>query len=85
MNNPTLSEEPIKKIYWHIGEIAEMFHVAQSAVRFWEKEFCLHFHRKHGKRIFTQEDIEKIREIDFLLNVEGMKIWGAKRKLESHE
>ena len=82
MNGITYKDEPIKKIYWTMEETSKMFNLAHSAIRFYEKEFCLHFHRKHGKRIFTQEDIEKIREIDFLLNVEGMKIWGAKKKLE---
>lgn len=82
MNSITMKDEPIKKLYYRISEISEMFHVAESAIRFWEKEFDLHFQRKHGKRIFMQDDIDKIREIVFLLNVEGMKIWGAKRRLE---
>lgn len=82
MNGITSKDEPIQKVYWHMTEISEMFHIAQSKVRYWEKELGLHFRRRHGKRIFMQEDIDKIREIVFMIDIEGFTLWGVRRRLE---
>jgi DNA-binding transcriptional MerR regulator len=84
MNGITYKDEPIKKIYWRISEVAERFHVAQSAIRFWLSEFHIEVRRnKKGDRLFTSDDIGKLEEVNFLLNVEGYTHWGAKRKLEN--
>ena len=34
-----LNTSPPKKIFYKISEVAEMFDVKISAIRFWEKEF----------------------------------------------
>ena len=34
-----LKEKPIEKLYYSIGEVATMFGVNVSLLRFWEKEF----------------------------------------------
>ena len=34
-----LKPKTIEKIYWTIGEVAQELSVANSSIRFWEKEF----------------------------------------------
>lgn len=77
-------EKPIKKRYLRIGELAERFKVAQSAIRFWLTEFHIEVKRnRKGNRLFTADDIVKLEEVYFLLKVEGYTLWGAHRKLKT--
>ena len=39
----------IEKIYYTIGEVAELFEVNQSLIRFWEKEFDILKPQKNRK------------------------------------
>ncbi|MBQ5997158.1 MAG: MerR family transcriptional regulator, partial [Bacteroidales bacterium] len=52
-------EKPVEKSYYRIGEVADMFGVNTSLIRFWEKEFDIIQPRKNkkGYRFFTQKDI----------------------------
>ncbi len=76
----------IEKIYYTIGEVAEMFQVNTSHIRFWEKEFdILNPHKnKKGNRFFTKEDIEQIKLIYHLVKERGMTLKGAKQKLKDN-
>ena len=46
----------IEKIYYTIGEVAELFEVNASLIRFWENEFDFLSPRKNkkGNRLFTK-------------------------------
>ena len=48
------------KIYWSIGEVAAIYNVKPSLIRFWEKEFPqIKPHKnKKGDRLFTREDVK---------------------------
>jgi DNA-binding transcriptional MerR regulator len=76
-------EKKIEKIYYPIGEVAEMLDVPVSTVRFWENEFGIlkPMKNKKGNRLFTQSDIRNIKIIHHLLKEEGMTISGVKKKL----
>ena len=52
-----VTEESLK-LYYSIGEVAEMFGVNTSLIRFWEKEFdVINPHKnKKGNRQFTKAD-----------------------------
>lgn len=67
------------KIYYKIGEVADMFNVNTSLVRYWEKEFKIIKPRKSqkGTRLFTNRDIDNFRIIHELVKVKGMTIQGA--------
>ena len=54
----------VKKIYYSMGEVAEMFDVRPSLIRHWETQFaCLKPHKNQkGNRMFTEADIEKLTE-----------------------
>lgn len=73
------------KLYYSIGEVAEMFDVNASLIRFWEKEFSLIKPKKNkkGNRLFTAKDIENLRNIYTLVKEQGYTLDGAKIQLKS--
>ena len=73
----------IEKIYYSIREVAEMFDVNPSLIRFWEKEFDTLQPKKNkkGNRLFTQSDIENIHVIYHLVKERGFTLEGARRQL----
>lgn len=78
-----LKEKTIGRLYWTIGEVAEQLGVNTSMLRYWEKEFgTLRPKRTNkGDRLYTQDDIELVREIHTLLKDRGFTIQGAKEHL----
>ena len=69
------------KIYYSLGEVAEMFDVNQSLIRHWESKFdCLRPHKnKRGNRMFSAEDVEKLKQIYHLVKERGMTLEGARK------
>lgn len=76
-------EKEIEKLYYSIGEVAEIFNVAPSLIRFWESEFDLIKPKKNrkGNRQFTKEDIDNVRTIYHLVKEKGFTLQGAKEML----
>jgi DNA-binding transcriptional MerR regulator len=77
-------EKDIEKKYFSIGEVADMFKVAPSLIRFWESEFDTIQPQKNkkGNRQFTKEDIEQFRIIYSLVKEKGYTLAGAKELLK---
>ncbi len=71
------------KYYYSIGEVAAMFGVSTSMIRYWEKEFDVLRPRKNkkGNRIFTDRDVRYVHVIYQLLKVKGYTLAGAKQAL----
>jgi DNA-binding transcriptional MerR regulator len=80
-------EKPITKLYYSIGEVAKMFDVKTSLVRFWEKEFDILKPKKNakGNRLFTQKDVDNLKVIFHLVKERGFTLDGAKRKLRENK
>jgi DNA-binding transcriptional MerR regulator len=80
-------ETKVEKLYYTIGEVARMFNVNTSLVRFWEKEFDIIKPKKNkkGNRLFTQQDIDNFHIIYHLVKEKGMTLKGAKRKLRENK
>lgn len=79
-------EPKIEKLYYTIGEVADMFNVNTSLIRFWEKGFNIikpHKNKK-GNRLFTPADIENFHLIFHLVKEKGMTLKGAQKKLEEN-
>ena len=78
-------EKSIEKKYYAIGEVAEMFNVATSLIRFWESEFEIIKPKKNrkGNRQFTKEDIENVKLIYHLVREQGYTLQGAKDLLKN--
>lgn len=78
-------EKEIEKLYYSIGEVAEIFNVAPSLIRFWESEFDIIKPKKNrkGNRQFTKEDIDSVRTIFHLVKEKGFTLQGAKEMLRN--
>lgn len=78
-------EKEIEKLYYSIGEVAEIFNVAPSLIRFWESEFEIIKPKKNrkGNRQFTREDIDNVRTIYHLVKEKGFTLQGAKEMLKN--
>lgn len=87
MINMPYKEPVVEKVYYSIGEVAEMFNVNASLIRYWEKEFdVLKPHKnKKGNRLFTKSDVENLRLIYHLLKERGLTLKGAKMKLSQNK
>lgn len=74
----------LSKLYYSIGEVAEMFDVNHSLIRFWEKEFAIIQPKKNkkGNRLFTPKDIENFNKIYHLVKIQGFTLEGAKKELK---
>ncbi|MCB0509745.1 MAG: MerR family transcriptional regulator [Chitinophagales bacterium] len=80
-------EFKVEKLYYPIGEVAEMFEVSTSLIRYWEKEFDILKPRKNrkGNRLFTKVDIENLKLIFHLVKEKGYTLDGAKAKLKGEK
>ena len=80
-------EKQILKVYYSIGEVADMFGVNPSLIRFWEKEVDIikpHKNKK-GNRQFTKADIDNFHLIYHLVKEKGMTLKGAQMKLQKNK
>ena len=78
-----LKKDQNLKTYYSIKEVAEMFGVKESLLRYWETEFP-HLKPKTGGnnvRQYTEKDIEQIKLIYNLVKVRGFKIAAAREML----
>lgn len=77
-------EAEIKKLYYSIGEVAKMFGVSTSLIRYWEGEFANIKPRKNkkGNRLFMDSDIEAVHLVYHLVKEKGYKLEGAKEVLK---
>ncbi len=73
----------LTKRYYPIGEVAEMFRVNTSLIRYWEKEFDILKPKKNrkGDRLFRPEDIRHLELIYYLLRERKFTIEGVRKKL----
>lgn len=80
-------DKPIEKLYYSIGEVADMFEVNVSLIRFWEKEFDILKPKKNkkGNRMFTAKDLENLKIIYHLVKERGFTLEGAKKKLKDNK
>ena len=67
-----------------MGEVAEMFDVNLSLIRYWESKFDILRPKKNkkGNRMFRPEDIENLRIIYHLVKECGMTLEGAQRAMK---
>lgn len=94
--NPEGPVEPIEvpddetlfqKMYYPIGQVAEMFKVNPSLIRLWENEFDILKPRKNGKgdRLFRPEDVKNLKLIHHLIREKKYTMEGAKAFLKRNK
>jgi len=89
MNQMPIFDETDDKLkrYYSISEVADLFGVSKSLIRFWEGEFEMLKPHKNSKgdRRFTQQNLEQIREIYHLVKERGFTLSGAKQELKDRQ
>ena len=82
-----IDPQSLTKRYYKIGEVAKMFGVATSLIRYWEGEFNELKPQKNNKgvRRFLKEDVLVVNKIYDLVKVRGYKLEGAKLALANKE
>jgi len=77
-----------KKLYYSIGEVANILGENASLVRFWSQkfpEFIKPFRNKKGNRLFTPTDVEHLKMIYHLVKVRGMTLEGAHKRMSDNK
>lgn len=73
-----------EKQYYTIGEVAELFKVKTSHIRFWTNEFELKVRTtRKGDRLYTPQQVKEIKAIHHLVKERGFTLNGAKTKLKN--
>src|SRR5258708_8208263 len=82
MGGPASASRP-PKLYFRIGEVAELVGVEPHVLRYWEREFRTIRPTKSakGQRVYSRRDVENLMRVRELLYKEGFTIAGAKKKL----
>jgi len=78
-----MKHEGIRKLYYAIGEVAELTELEAHVLRYWESEFEALRPKKNraGNRVYTERDIALVRRIKHLLREEKYTIEGARQVL----
>lgn len=75
-----------EKQYYSIGEVATLFKVKTSHIRFWTNEFTIKVRTtRKGDRLYTPDQIRQIRTIYHLVKERGFTINGAKARLKTNK
>lgn len=76
-----------EKLIYSITEVADLFDVNPSLLRYWEKEFdFVNPHKSaKGTRQYRKEDVEAIRLVHYLVKEKGLTLAGAKKKLKENK
>jgi len=71
------------KLYYKIGEVAQLIGVKTSVLRFWESEFAFLKPDKSstGQRLYTKKEVDLIHEVKRLLYIEKYTLEGVKLRL----
>ena len=75
------------KLYYSIKEVADMFGLNESTLRYWETEFPYLKPKTSGPakiRQYQEKDIEQIKLIHNLVKVRGFKLAAAKKIINSN-
>ena len=75
-----------EKYYYSIKEVADMFNLNPSTLRFWEKEFpnLKPETNAKGNRKYTKKDIDLIKQIHYYAVTKGMTLKGVKNQLSKN-
>lgn len=79
-------DKEVNKLYYTIGQVAQMFDVNTSMIRFYEKEFDVLNPKLNakGNRLFKPDDVENLKIIFDLIKNKGYTLQGAKEYLKNN-
>lgn len=74
------------KLYYSIGEAAEIIGESTSLVRFWTNSFTSFLKPRRsakGNRIYSNDDIETLKQIHYLVKEKGLTLDGAEKQMKA--
>lgn len=79
--------EQVEKPYHTIGEVAKMFEVEETQLRYWEEHTPLSPKRSNnsGARMYSKEDLELVEKIRYLLQDKGLSLAAVDAQLKGEE
>ncbi len=85
-NNANFSAAiPTDKLFFSIGEVADILDINTSTIHFWDKEFDFNFQKNsRNERRFRREDIEDLQIIIYLKS-KGLNLAGIKTELKNNK
>lgn len=85
ISESALPDWKLEDKYYPIGEVAKLFEVNLSHIRYWTNEFKLKPRTtRRGERLYNLSDIQKLRMIYFLVKEQKHTIQGAKKHLRNN-
>ncbi len=83
----TIDEAKLTKLYYSIGEVADLFDISTSLIRYWESEFSILKPHKNSKgdRRFTKENIKQLALVYHLVKERGFTLDGAKQEVKAEK
>ncbi|MDD4479983.1 MAG: MerR family transcriptional regulator [Bacteroidales bacterium] len=78
----------MEKMYYTIGEVAEMLGENTSLIRFWSttfSDFIKPVRNKKGNRLFTSQDVAAYKIIHHLVKDRGMTLEGARKRMHDNK
>lgn len=81
-------EVKVEKMFYSIGEVADMLGVNTSLIRFWANTFpdiIKPQKNKKGNRLFTPGDVDSIKLIYHLVKEKGMTLEGARMRIKGNK
>jgi DNA-binding transcriptional MerR regulator len=81
------TENKVEKLFYTIGEVADILDENASLVRFWSQKFPQYIkpaRNKKGNRLFTAQDLSNFRIIHYLVKERGMTLDGASKRLKDN-
>jgi DNA-binding transcriptional MerR regulator len=83
----SLNSNKDHKLFYSIKEVAEMFGVTDTLLRYWEKEFPNIAPKKGSRNVrqYTRENVEQIKLVYHLVKEKGLTLEGAKKALKGNK
>jgi DNA-binding transcriptional MerR regulator len=84
-NQPEAKVQLPDKLYFKIGEVADLVGVKPYVLRYWESEFSIvkPTKAKSKHRLYRRKDVETLLQIKQLLHNERFTIEGARKRIKS--
>ena len=76
------------KLFYTVGEVADILNESTSLVRFWANEFPKFIRPQRnakGNRLFSKDDVNNFRKIHHLVKTEGLTLEGAAKRLKGEK
>lgn len=86
MEENTVVNEGSKRVYYSIGEVAKMLGENTSLIRFWSDTFHQKVNpvrNKKGNRLYSPQDVETLKLIHMMVNIEGLTLEGVAKRLQN--